>query len=221
VSLRSTRAYADRLAADRRQWSRPLFVAEKVRVAIENPVLFGEHLRPRDMLAAMPWRKTAERVLGPVLLHAATAPAGQGCRWCLARRFSRVKGLPPVELTAASRLLLGPECTHYATAAAAARKAYIHSLITEQRARSRNRAMMTAIVASAEMVGRDRFGRPTRLRGRGDARPPVPEAPRLAMGPACGCSTEVHDVLDHEYVGARTVDAWLGPDHRWSFRRVS
>jgi len=208
----------------RQRWQQPEYVAAQLAVLINNPVLPGDTnitTSPRASFEHWPNKGTALRVLGLPLVMAATARRGWGCKWCYARRFAQVKGLRPVEPSRASRLLLGPECTHYATAAVDARKQYIRQLGIELRARSRSRAMVNAIVASADVIERDRLGRPVRLRGRGDGRPPLPEGPRLAtLDPSCGCSMEVHDVLQDEFATARKVDVWLEDDRRWNFRRV-
>jgi len=125
------------------------------------------------------------------------------------------------EPTAASRLLLGPECSHYAELSAAQRKAYIRQLGDEQRARSRSRAWLGSLVASADVVERDRLGRPVRLRGRGDARPPVREAPvPLAMGAVCGCDESFHSRVEDHTRRMSQLDAEL-TDHGWVYRRAS
>ena len=129
---------------------------------------------------ATDWQRAdAEAILAPgdgPRLFWIERPTGRGqCKWCSARRYAKVKRLSMPQPTPAATLLLGPQCSHAYEAGVVARKARIRALTAGARARSRDRAWLTALVASGTVVERDRLGRPVRLRGGADA------PPRLAV----------------------------------------
>jgi cytochrome c553 len=163
-----TKAYGDKLRAERARWNSPAFVAKQLRVALENPTrVFDSYLATRAEAVAE-FRKAhpqAVQVLGAAAIVAAT-PASSACRWCHGAAFSRVHRIPPPDSSSiAVRSLLGPPCAHQphlrAQADAVLKRVEPYRRAVRARARA---ATFNSLLASGQIVRKDAKGRPVRLR---------------------------------------------------------